>query len=132
MGAEPFGAVFAVQSLVTGERKAFGVTEERDLPIDQDPKRECRDQIGERRGKEKKRRTHHGVIPVVDATARAAAVLQKPAPDRTEKENADRVADRVYEKGEEENASVKDPEKAKHAEKGIEADPDGGDRKGAT
>ena len=124
VGAELLGAVPTVEIAVGRLGKALGVLVEGDLPAGQQGHRQHQQAPGVGLAHEEQRREHHGVVPVVDPAGAAALVLQKPALEGTEEQDADHVTDRVGQAQENHNAVIQKTGHVQRAEETVKGDPD--------
>lgn len=107
MLAKPFIAIFAGKARIGRLRKALGIETKGHLPANKKEQRDGEQAPCDKVRHYKKRREHHCIIPVIDPTAGAAFVLQKPRLERAEKEDADHIANGIRQCDEQHDAFIK-------------------------
>ena len=75
--------------------KAFRVSINRNLPANEQQQRQSQQAPRVKPGNKQERRKHHCVIPIINPAGRAAAISHHPRLERTEKQNANQITDRI-------------------------------------
>ena len=99
--------------MAKGEYFPYGKKQQRDT--EQTPSIQTRDPH--------ERRKHHRKIPIIDATASAAFIFHKPSLKRTEKQNADHIADGIGKTDQQQNSLVDHARAVQKSDHQIERDP---------
>ena len=113
----------AIEALVCRGREPFGVDVIGEFPANEKQECEAKEGIGVYTRNEDEWGEHHCKIPVVDATGGATSIFHNPGLERTEKEDADDVADGKADGNQNEDTTVEQTEKIEKANDTVQGKP---------
>ena len=124
MMAEMLGTIYTAQTGVCILKIALGSEVFAQFPAQQEQRGKPHKNIGQRVAEEYQRCEHHYEVPVIYPAAAAAFVHHHPALERTEKEYANHVADRVGKRNQDKHAPVDKALEIKNKDTAIKNEPE--------